>query len=39
MRVDLFQQIENGELTLQELSDSVGNLMLPEDKGQPQDKY
>lgn len=32
IRVDLFQQIEKGELTLQELSDSIGNLMLSEDK-------
>src|SRR5690606_29373106 len=32
IRVDLFQQIDKGELTLQELSDSIGNLMLSEDK-------
>lgn len=29
MRVDLFHQIDKGELSLQELSDSVGNLMMP----------
>jgi nucleoside-triphosphatase THEP1 len=28
MRVDLFQQIEQGELELQELSNSIGNLMI-----------
>lgn len=33
MRVDLFHQIEKGELSLQELSDSIGNLMLSEDNG------
>ncbi|WP_163378449.1 P-loop NTPase fold protein [Cyclobacterium sp. SYSU L10401] len=32
MKVDLYQQIDNGELSLQELSDSIGDLMFSEEK-------